>query len=102
MIAPYDHVSRLGQLSEASSHEITLLARLAEEVLQNVYNPDGLNIGLNLGRAAGAGIEQHLHLHVVPRWEGDANFMTSVGQTRVMPESLEQTYTKLKRAFAEY
>lgn len=101
MIAPYAHVSRLTQASEAAGEEMMRLARHAEEVLQRVYHPDGLNLGMNLGEAAGAGIEEHIHMHVLPRWSGDGNFMTSVAETRVHPESLGDTYAKLKSAFAE-
>lgn len=100
MIAPYVHVSRLTQTSEQTSQEMMLLARKAEDAIEGVYRPDGLNLGMNLGEAAGAGIEQHIHLHVLPRWLGDANFMTSVSQTRIIPESLNDTYAKLRRAFA--
>jgi len=99
MIAPYEHVARLSQTGEASAEEIMRLARRAENILETVYGADGLNIGMNLGEAAGAGIQQHIHLHVLPRWAGDVNFMTSVGETRVLPEALEETYAKLKRAF---
>ena len=99
MIAPYEHVSRLAQASISTTEEMMHLARLAEQVLEGVYKPDGLNIGMNLGEAAGAGIEQHIHLHVLPRWKGDANFMSTVGQTRIIPESLEDTYAKLRRGF---
>ncbi len=101
MIAPYEHVSRLSQASDEVSEEMMRLARRAERILEVVYCADGLNIGMNLGEAAGAGIEQHIHLHVLPRWNGDANFMTSVGMTRVLPEGLDETYSKLKKAFAE-
>ncbi len=76
------------------------LARRAEGTLEDVYRPDGLNVGMNLGEAAGAGIEQHIHLHVLPRWKGDANFMTTVGQVRIVPEALADTYQKLKPRFA--
>jgi len=100
MIAPYAHISRLGQATEAAAQEMMELVRRSEQILESAYGPDGLNIGMNLGQAAGAGIEQHIHMHVLPRWNGDANFMTSVGQTRVIPELLEQTYAKLYRAFA--
>jgi ATP adenylyltransferase len=100
MIAPFAHVSRLGEMEEPARIEMMDLACQCERVLGSVYRPDGLNLGMNLGEAAGAGIAGHLHLHVLPRWAGDANFMTTVGETRVMPESLEQTYAKLRKAFA--
>jgi len=99
MIAPYRHVSRLGETSVETTYEMADLAREAESLLQSAYNPDGLNIGVNLGEAAGAGIEQHVHMHVLPRWKGDANFMTSIGNTRIIPEALEQTYSKIKEGF---
>jgi ATP adenylyltransferase len=101
MIAPYEHVPRLSQASEAAAEEMMRMARRAERILETIYHADGLNIGMNLGEAAGAGIEQHIHLHVLPRWTGDANFMTSIGATRVLPEDLEETYSKLRHAFAE-
>lgn len=99
MIAPYVHVSRLSAAGEEATTEMMAIARRSEEILERTYTPDGLNLGMNLGEAAGAGIAQHIHLHVLPRWSGDANFMTTVAQTRVMPESLEQTYRKLREAF---
>jgi ATP adenylyltransferase len=99
MIAPYAHVSRLAYVSKAAAGEIIDFTRQAEEILERIYRPDGLNIGMNLGEAAGAGIEQHIHMHVLPRWRGDANFMTSVASTRVIPESLSDTYVKLRAAF---
>lgn len=102
MIAPFAHVSRLGQTDEETAAEIMHLSRLAEQVLEAVYKPDGLNLGMNLGEAAGAGIQQHIHMHLLPRWRGDANFMTSVAETRVASEALEVSYAKLKRAFSEY
>ncbi len=101
MIAPYEHVARLSLAKEATAMEIMRLTRRAESVLQQVYQPDGLNLGMNLGEAAGAGIEQHIHMHVLPRWVGDANFMSTVAGTRVIPEALPDTYAKLKRAFSE-
>lgn len=101
MIAPYEHVARLSQASEEATAEIMRVTRQAERILELAYRPGGLNIGMNLGEAAGAGIEQHIHLHVLPRWTGDANFMTSVAMTRVLPEGLDETYAKLRRAFAE-
>ncbi len=99
MIAPYEHVSQLVQASEGAAAEMMALARRVEQILREVYKPDGLNLGMNLGEAAGAGIEQHIHLHVLPRWKGDANFMTSVGNTRIIPEALQDTYCKLKPHF---
>jgi ATP adenylyltransferase len=102
MIAPYAHVSRLAGTTEATTAEMMSLTRRAEEVLESIYRPDGLNLGMNLGEAAGAGIEQHIHMHVLPRWKGDANFMTSVGETRIIPEALEETYRKLRDGFASY
>jgi len=101
MIAPYAHVSRLADASEDASVEMMRLTRRAEQILEQAYRPDGLNLGMNLGEAAGAGIEQHIHLHVLPRWKGDANFMTSVADTRIIPEALEETYTKLRDGFAK-
>ncbi len=101
MIAPYEHVSRLLQVHRQVTAEMMNMARLAEQILEEVYRPHGLNLGMNLGEAAGAGIEQHIHLHVLPRWMGDANFMSTVGQVRVMPEDLAETYKKLKPMFAD-
>jgi ATP adenylyltransferase len=100
MIAPYAHVSRLQQVDETTTSELMHLARRGERILEEIYRPEGLNLGMNLGEAAGAGIEQHIHLHVLPRWRGDANFMTSVANTRIIPEALEDTYTKVQRGFA--
>jgi ATP adenylyltransferase len=100
MIAPYQHVSRLTATNESTSAEMMQLARFAETTLEKCYRPDGLNLGMNLGEAAGAGIEQHIHMHVLPRWKGDANFMTTVGETRIIPESLDVTYERLQGEFA--
>jgi ATP adenylyltransferase len=101
MVVPYEHVAKLQMVTEEANAEMMSLARQAERVLESVYKPDGLNLGMNLGSAAGAGIEQHLHLHVLPRWSGDANFMTAVGHTRIIPEALEDTYRKVQQTFAE-
>lgn len=101
MIAPYTHVSRLGEASIETAAEIMALARQAESILEDSYRPDGLNLGMNLGEAAGAGIEQHIHFHVLPRWMGDANFMTSVANTRIIPEALDDTYSRLSGKFTQ-
>lgn len=100
MVVAYAHAQTLPDLSEGALCETILLARKAEEVLREVYRPGGLNVGWNLGECAGAGVAQHIHLHLVPRWPGDANFMTTIGETRVIPESLEETYRRLAPRFA--
>jgi len=99
MIVPYSHVSGLSDLDEKAGNEMIRLAGRLEKALKEEYRPDGLNMGLNLGHAAGAGVANHIHLHVVPRWIGDANFMTTVGETRVLSESLESTFHRLKKHF---
>ena len=96
MIVPYAHLANLDELPKETSDEMMDLAKHCQTVLREVYQPDGINLGMNLGRAAGAGVDGHLHLHILPRWFGDANFMTSVGETRTIPESLTNTYQKLK------
>ncbi|HUB31941.1 MAG TPA: HIT domain-containing protein [Bryobacteraceae bacterium] len=101
MIVPYQHAASMLELPEETLIEMTLLARTSERHLRDVYHPDGLNLGLNLGKSAGAGIAGHLHLHALPRWTGDTNFMTVVGETRVLPEDLAATWERLRRAFAE-
>ncbi len=98
MIAPHAHVARLEDLDETAWLELMRYARLAERNLRQVYRCDGLNIGFNIGSVAGAGVAGHLHLHLVPRWHGDANFMTTVGETRVHPEALEDSARKLRAA----
>ena len=99
MVAPYEHVATLEQAAEATLEEMIRLARAAETHLRAVYRPEGFNIGMNVGECAGAGVAGHIHLHVVPRWTGDSNFMTTVGETRVLPEDLNVTYNRLRVAF---
>jgi ATP adenylyltransferase len=99
MVVPYQHAASLGELRDETLVEMIRLARDAELRLREVYRPDGLNLGLNLGRSAGAGVAGHVHLHALPRWTGDVSFMTSVGETRVLPEELQVTWEKLSRAF---
>lgn len=95
MIAPYQHTATLAALDSGTMTEMMELTRDLEAALKSAYHPQGYNFGMNLGRAAGAGIEDHLHFHVLPRWIGDANFMTTVGEARVLPEDLSATYEKL-------
>jgi ATP adenylyltransferase len=100
MIVPYAHVAELNLCDPAALDEMMRLAQRIEKVFQADYKPDGMNLGMNLGRAAGAGVAGHLHLHALPRWFGDSNFMTVVGETRVHPEELSVTYQRLKSALS--
>lgn len=99
MIVPYVHVATLEEAPEDAVLEMMRLTRTAEIVLRSVYRPLGLNIGMNIGECAGAGVAGHIHMHVLPRWPADANFMTTVGETRVLPEDLDATYEKLLQGF---
>ena len=101
MVVPRRHVGRLAELDAADLAEVMTLCQLSERVLAREYAPHGFNMGLNLGRPAGAGIEGHLHVHLVPRWTGDTNFMSVVGETRVLPEELHTTAARLRPAFTE-
>ena len=96
MIVPYRHVPRLAELGEEVLKEMALIAARAEAALSEVYRPEGINLGMNLGQCAGAGIADHLHLHVVPRWAADTNFITVTGETRVLPEDLHRTWQRLR------
>jgi ATP adenylyltransferase len=98
MVAPYEHVASLEDLCEETSAELMALTRRAVKALRGVYHPHGLNLGMNLGECAGAGVAGHLHMHVLPRWYGDASFMTTVGETRVLPEDLTETWRRVKAA----
>ena len=100
MIVPYQHESSLAALPLETAEELMRLARRAESALRLVYHPDGLNLGLNLGESAGAGVAQHLHLHAVPRWSGDTNFMSVLAETRVLPEQLADSWQRLHAALA--
>jgi ATP adenylyltransferase len=99
MVVPYEHTASLAAISEATSTEMMELAKRAQTALDREYRPDGYNIGMNLGKSAGAGVADHLHLHLVPRWAGDANFVSVIGETRVLPEDLQTTYDKLRKHF---
>jgi ATP adenylyltransferase len=101
MIAPYEHVATLEEAAPATLAEMMRLTQAAERHLRALYKPDGVNIGMNIGAAAGAGVAGHIHMHVLPRWVADANFMTTVGETRVLPEELGVTYARLRKAFAQ-
>ena len=98
MICPYRHTAEFVDLSAPELGEIAGLARYGVRVIREAFAPDGFNLGMNLGRAAGAGIADHLHLHVVPRWNGDTNFMPVTGYTRVLPEALLPSYDRLRAA----
>ena len=99
MVVPYQHVDRLTRLPADTLAEMTELSQRLEGILFEVYHPDGINLGLNIGKAAGAGVAGHIHMHVLPRWVADANFMSVVGETRVLPELLAETYARLKQKF---
>jgi ATP adenylyltransferase len=99
MVLPNQHIAELPEISRQTQTEIMNLISRAVEVLNQVYDPEGFNIGLNLGAAAGAGIPKHLHWHVVPRWRGDTNFISSIGGTRVIPEALTVSYRKILKAW---
>jgi ATP adenylyltransferase len=101
MIVPYRHTGELSDLSPAERIEIFDLIDASRSALKKVMKPHGFNVGMNLGRTAGAGIAEHLHVHLVPRWDGDTNFMPVLGHTKVVSEGLEETWDKLKRAFEE-
>jgi ATP adenylyltransferase len=101
LVMPVRHVSGIDELTGAESTAVWDATRRAVDVLVDAYDPDGSNIGANLGRAAGAGIPGHLHMHVLPRWSGDTNFMTTVAGVRVMPESLSDTWVKLHDAWSK-
>ncbi|HEX4286109.1 MAG TPA: HIT domain-containing protein [Terracidiphilus sp.] len=101
MVVPYAHLDRLAGMTVEGSHEMMDLARQTERVLEGLYRPHGLNFGMNLGKAAGAGVAGHLHLHALPRWLGDTNFMTTVAETRVLPEDLSTTWKRMREAYEQ-
>ena len=99
MVVPYLHTSEFDSVPKEITDEMMDLAKRSQTALQTVYSPSGFNMGMNLGSAAGAGIADHIHIHLLPRWSGDTNFMTTVGESRVIPEALAVTYEKLKSRF---
>ena len=100
MVAPFEHLGRLQDIDPAITAEMMDLSQQAIRKMEEVYSPQGFNLGINQGRVAGAGVEGHIHLHVVPRWAGDNSFMPVIGDTRVMPQSLEETYDALHGGFS--
>jgi ATP adenylyltransferase len=99
MVAPYEHLDTIVSARPEQLAEMMQLSQRSVSVLEKLYRAEGFNLGMNLGAAAGAGIREHFHLHVVPRWVGDANFMTVTGETRVLPEDLRTTYERMKTVF---
>ncbi len=99
MVAPYQHVGAIEQIDAETIAEMMALGQKGIRILDDVYEPQGFNVGFNQGRAAGAGVEHHIHMHVVPRWGGDTNFMPVLGDTRVMPQSLEESYAAINGRF---
>jgi len=101
MIVPYAHLDELQKLPADAAQEMMALSQRMESVFRSLYRPDGINLGMNLGKAAGAGVSGHIHMHVLPRWIADASFVTVIGETRVMPEALEDTWTRLRQALRQ-
>jgi ATP adenylyltransferase len=99
LVLPRRHVAKIQELSHEEYGDLFSLVRDTVVAIEKAYGPDGMNVGMNLGHAAGAGIPKHLHTHVLPRWDGDTNFMTTIGETRVLPESLESTWQKVHATF---
>jgi ATP adenylyltransferase len=99
LVIPYEHTGEFDRVAKEVTDELMDLSKKAQTALREVYSPPGFNIGINLGAAAGAGIVGHLHIHVLPRWSGDTNFMTTISESRVIPETLETTYSKLRTRF---
>ncbi len=101
MVVPYAHLDELRKLPLEAAHEMMELSQRMESLLRELYRPDGINLGMNIGRAAGAGIAGHIHMHVLPRWVADANFVSVVGETRILPETLEETWKRMTKALQE-
>ena len=99
MVIPFEHVATFEELDSATRAEMMELTSQCMSVLRKAYNPQGFNMGANIGEAAGAGVPGHVHIHIVPRWGGDTNFMSTLGETRVLPESIEDTYKRVREGF---
>ena len=102
LVAPVRHVSELAELSNDETLDVLLMVRKSIDALKAIMNPEGFNVGLNLGRVAGAGMEDHMHFHIVPRWNGDTNYMTVFGEVRVIPEHIRETYRQLRPRFEDF
>jgi ATP adenylyltransferase len=100
MVVPYAHLDELQKLPVDAAHEMMDLCQKMESVLRSLYKPDGVNLGMNIGAAAGAGVAGHIHMHVLPRWVADANFISVVGETRILPETLETTWERIRKAMS--
>ena len=101
MVVPYAHLDELQKLPADAAAEMMTLTQRMERILRSLYRPDGINLGMNIGRAAGAGVAGHIHMHVLPRWVADASFLSVVGETRVLPETLETTWQRLREGFSK-
>ncbi len=101
MIVPYQHIDRLDLLLPEAATEMMALAQRMESVLRELYRPNGINLGMNIGKAAGAGVAGHIHMHVLPRWVADANFMSVIAETRVLPETIEETARRIREALGK-
>jgi ATP adenylyltransferase len=99
MVVPYAHLDELQKLPTDAAHEMMALTQRMESVLRSLYVPDGINLGMNIGKAAGAGVAGHIHMHVLPRWVADANFVSVIGETRVLPETLDVTWERIREKF---
>ena len=100
MIVPFAHLDELQKLPVGAAHEMMDLSQKMEHLLRALYAPDGINLGMNIGKAAGAGVAGHIHMHALPRWVADSNFVSVIGETRILPETLEMTYDRIKKAMA--
>jgi len=98
MIVPFTHLDQLQKLPTEAAHEMMDLSQRIEQVLRQLYTPDGVNLGMNIGKAAGAGVAGHIHMHALPRWVADSNFVSVIGETRILPETLDLTYQRIKGA----
>jgi ATP adenylyltransferase len=101
MIVPYAHLDELQKLPSAAAADMMALTQRMEVVLRLLYRPDGINLGMNIGKAAGAGVAGHIHMHILPRWVADANFASVIGETRVLPEALEVTWQRIRQVLAQ-